>query len=58
MKEIFELKEPSYSLPSQGNYLVCRNVKTTGCDFQSIKYLAPKTWDRVPDRIEHSGSLT
>ena len=49
MKEIFELKEPSYSLPAQGNYLVRRNVKTTCYDFQSIKYLAPKTWDRVPD---------
>ena len=29
MKEVFELKEPSYSLRSKGNYFVRGNVKTT-----------------------------
>ena len=42
MKEVFELKNPSYSLRSQGNYFVRGNVKTTHYDIQSIKYLAPK----------------
>ena len=52
MKEFFE-KEPSYSLRSQGNYFVCEKVKTTHYGIQSIKYLAPKTFDLVPDQITH-----
>ena len=58
MNNIFEFKEPSYSLRSKGNYFVRRNVKTTDYGVQSIKYLAPKIWDLVPDQIEDSGSLT
>ena len=58
MKEVFELKEPSYSLRSKGNYFVRGNVKTTHYGIQSIKYLAPKIWDLVPDQIKHCGSLT
>ena len=42
MKEVFELKKPSYSLRSQGNYFVRGNVKTTHHGIRSIKYLAPK----------------
>ena len=58
MKDVFELKEPSYSLRSKGNYFVRGNVKTTHYGIQSIKYLAPKIWDLVPDQIKHCGSLT
>ena len=58
MKEVFKLKGPSYSLSSKGNYFVCGNVKTTHYGIQSIKYLAPKMWDIVPDQIKHCGSLT
>ena len=58
MKEVFELKEPSYSLRSKGNYFVRGNVKTTNYGIQSIKYLAHKIWDVVPDQIKHCGSLT
>ena len=53
MKEFFELKEPSYSLRSQGNYFVRGKVKTTHYGIQSIKYLAPKTFDLVHDQITH-----
>ena len=53
MKDVFELKEPSYSLCSKGNYFVRGNVKTTHYGIQSIKYLAPKIWDLVPDQIKH-----
>ena len=42
LKEVFELKESSYSLCSKGNYFVRENVKTTRYGIQSIKYLAPK----------------
>ena len=41
IKEVFELKEPSYSLHSKGNYFVRGNAKTTHCNIQSIKCLAP-----------------
>ena len=58
VKEVFELKEPSYSLRSKGNYFVRGNVKTTHYGIQSIKYLAPKIWDLIPDQIKHCGSLT
>ena len=40
--KVFELKEPSYSLRSKGNYFVRGNVKTIYYGIQSIKYLAPK----------------
>ena len=58
MKEAFELKEPSCSLSSRGNYFVSGNVKTSHYGIQSIKYFAPKIWDLVPDQIKHCGSLT
>ena len=58
MKCAFELKEPSYSLRSKGNYFTRGNVKTTHYGIQSIKYLAPKIWDLGPDQIKHCGSLT
>ena len=58
MKEVFELKEPSYSLRLNGNYFVRGNFKTTHYGTQSIKYLASKIWDLVPDQIKHCGSLT
>ena len=43
MKEVFELKEPSHSLHSQGRYFIRENVKTTHSSTMSIKYLKPKT---------------
>ena len=58
MNEMFELKEPSYSLRSKGNYFVRENVITTLYGIQPIKYLAPKVWDLVPNQIKHCGSLT
>ena len=58
MKEVFELKEPSYNLRSLGNYFVRGYVKTTHYGIQSIKYLAPKIWNLFPDQIKHSTSVT
>ena len=58
MKEVFELKEPTYSLRSKRNYFVRGSVKTSHYGIQSIKYLAPKIWAVVPDQIKHCGSLT
>ena len=58
MKEVFELKEPSFSLRSKGNYSVRGNVKTTHYGIQSIKYLASKIRNLVLHQIKHCGSLT
>ena len=57
MKEVFELKKPSYSLRSKGNYFVRGNVKTTHYGIQSIKSCS-WIWDLIPDQIKHCGSLT
>ena len=57
IQEVFDLKEPPYSLRPQETYFVHRNVETTHCGIQSVKYLAPKIWDLVPDQIKHFGSL-
>ena len=58
MVEFFELKEFTYSSCSQESYFVRGNIKTTRCGIRSIKYLAPKIWDLVPDQIKHCGYLT
>ena len=58
MKEVFELKKPSYSSRSQGNYFTRKNVKTTRYSIQSIKYLALKIRNLVPNQIKYCGSLT
>ena len=55
MKEVFELKESSYSLRSEGNYFIRGNVKIAHYGIQSIKYLASKIWDLGPDQIKHCG---
>ena len=55
MKEVFELKESSYSLRSKGNYFIRGNVKIALYGIQSIKYLASKIWDLGPDQIKHCG---
>ena len=52
MKEVFELKEPSYGLHSKGNCFVYGNVKTCHYGIQSRKCLAPKIWNLVPDQIK------
>ena len=58
MKEVFELKERSCSLCSQGNYFVHGNIKTLHYYIQSIKYLARNIWDLIPDQIKYCVSLT
>ena len=57
-KGVVELKEPSCSLHSQGNYFIRGNVKTTRYGVQSTKYLVPKIWDLVLNQTKRYGSLT
>ena len=57
MKDVFELKEPAYNLRSNGNSFLVGNIKTTHYGLQSIRYLAPKIWNLVPDEMKNCGSL-
>ena len=45
MKDVFELKEPSYNLRSESNHFTHRNVKTIYYGLLSIKHLAPQIWE-------------
>ena len=58
MKEVFEFKEPSYSLCPKGNCFLRGNIKTALYGNKLIKYLPPRIWDLVSDQIKHCGSLT
>ena len=57
MKEVVELKEPSYNLRLKENSFVRGIVRTTNYGLQSIRYLAPKNWKLVPDEIKNCQSL-
>ena len=59
LKEVFELKDPSCSLRSQGKYFVRGNVKATHYGIQSIKYFTSNIWDLVLNqKKKHYESLT
>ena len=59
MKEVFELKEHSYSLRSKEITLFAEILKLPiTVIYYSIKYLASKIWDLVSNQIKHCGSLT
>ena len=57
MKEVFELKEPSYNLRSKENSFKRGIVRTTNYGLQSIRYLARKIWELVPDELKNCQSL-
>ena len=57
MKDMFELKEPSYNLQSESNHFTRRNVKTTNYGLLSIKHLAPQIWELVPQSIRKCKTL-
>ena len=57
MKDVFELKEPPYNLRSESNQFTRRNVKTTYYGLLSIKYLALKIWELVPQIIRKCKAL-
>ena len=56
---IYHLKKsPPIAYPQKETTLYAEMLKTTHYGIQSIKYLAPKIWDLVPDQVKHVGSLT
>ena len=57
MKDVFELKEPPYSLRSESNHFTRRNVKTAYYGLSSIKHLAPQIWKLVPQSLKKCKTL-
>ena len=57
MKDVFELKEPTYNLRSESNHFTCRNVRTNYYGLLSIKHLAPQIWELVPQSIRKCKTL-
>ena len=57
IKDVFELKEPSYNLRSESNHFTHRNAKTTYYGLLSIKHLAPQIWEHVPQSIRKRKTL-
>ena len=57
MKKVFELKEPSYNLRSKEDSFIRGIFRTTNYSLQSIRYLAPKILELVPDEIKNCQSL-
>ena len=58
MKDIFEQQNPSYNLRSSCNKFSRENIKNNQYGLQSVKYLAPKIWELVPNNIKYSNSLS
>ena len=57
MKDVFELKEPPYNLRSESNLFKLQNAKTTYYGLSSIKHLAPKIWELVPQSLRKCKTL-
>ena len=57
MTEIFEMKEPRYSLLSEASHFKKENIKPTHYGIQSVRQLGPKIWNIVPQNIRESNSL-
>ena len=57
MKDVFKLNEPPYNLQSESNHFTRRNVKTSYYGLSSIKYLAPQTWELVPQSLKKYKTL-
>ena len=57
MKDVFELKKPSYNLRSESNHFTRRNVKTIYYVLLSIKHLAPQIWELIPQSIRKCKAL-
>ena len=57
MKDVFELKEPTYNPRSESNHFTRRNVKTTHHRLSSMKHLAPQIWELVPQNLKKCKTL-
>ena len=57
MKEVFEIKNPHYTLRSAASHFKRENVKSSHYRIQSVRNLGPKIWNIVPQNIRESNSL-
>ena len=57
MKDIFELQNPLYNLRSSCNQFRRENIKTVHYGLHSVRYLGPKIWELVPNKIKYSNFL-
>ena len=58
IKDIFELKNPSYNLRSTCNQFRRENIKTVHYGLQSVRYIGPKIWELVPNNIKYRNFLS
>ena len=56
MKDIFELRNPSYNLRSTCNQFR-REHKSVNYGLQPERYIGPKIWELVPNNIKYRNSL-
>ena len=57
-KDIFELQTPSYNLRSSCDQLRRENIKIVHYGLQTVRYIAPKIWELVPNIIKNSNCLS
>ena len=56
MHNLFQIKEMNLNL-RKGKAIVSTNVKTTKFGINSLRYLAPKIWEQIPEDIKNCNSL-
>ena len=56
MVEVFKLKDTSYNFRTDALFS-SGNFRTVNYGLQSMRYLAPKIWNLVPENIKESPSL-
>ena len=58
MKDLFKLQNLLYNLRSSCSQFRRENIKTLHYGLQSVRYLAPKIWELVPNNFKYSNSLS
>ena len=57
MQNIFSIrKQGHYNLRNIGNFIIPK-VKSVNFGFESIRYLGPKIWDSLPQRLKNKESV-
>ena len=57
MLSLFQRREVNYNIRSQTDFSL-RSVNTSSYGLRSLRYLAPKTWNLVPQDIRSAKSLS
>ena len=52
LNDLFPLRQAyQYNLRSRSQFII-PNVKTVNHDFESLRYLGPKTWETIPSHLK------